>query len=45
MVMVIDIDSQGKIKLAPGGVGGLTAEEARQRDRRPVARPWRFSRR
>lgn len=36
MVMVIDIDPQGKIKLSRQAVlEGWTAEEARQRDRRP----------
>jgi polyribonucleotide nucleotidyltransferase len=43
MVMVIDIDSEGKIKLSRQAVlEGWTAEEARERDRRagrPAARP------
>jgi polyribonucleotide nucleotidyltransferase len=40
MVMVIDIDNQGKIKLSRQAVlEGWTAEEARQRDRRPSGPP------
>ncbi len=40
MVMVIDIDSQGKIKLSRQAVlEGWTAEEARQRDRKPSGPP------
>jgi polyribonucleotide nucleotidyltransferase len=40
MVMVIDIDGQGKIKLSRQAVlEGWTAEEARQRDRRPSGPP------
>jgi len=40
MVMVIDVDSQGKIKLSRQAVlEGWTAEEARQRDRKPSGPP------
>jgi len=40
MVMVIDIDGQGKIKLSRQAVlEGWTAEEARQHDRRPSGPP------
>ena len=40
MVMVIDIDNQGKIKLSRQAVlEGWTAEEARQRDRKPSGPP------
>jgi polyribonucleotide nucleotidyltransferase len=36
MVMVIDIDGEGKIRLSRQAVlEGWTAEEARERDRRP----------
>jgi polyribonucleotide nucleotidyltransferase len=42
MVMVIDIDQAGKIKLSRQAVmEGWTAEEARERDRKPSARPGR----
>lgn len=40
MVMVIDIDPEGKVKLSRQAVlEGWTAEEARERDRRPGPRP------
>ena len=40
MVMVIDIDREGKVRLSRRAVlEGWTAEEARQRDRRPTRRP------
>lgn len=42
MVMVIDIDKEGKIKLSRQAVlEGWTAEEAREHDRRPSARGGR----
>ena len=40
MVMVIDIDPEGKVKLSRQAVlEGWTAEQARERDRRPSGRP------
>ena len=42
MVMVIDIDREGKIKLSRQAVlAGWTAEEARERDRKPSGRTGR----
>ena len=46
MVMVIDIDPEGKVKLSRQAVlEGWSAEEARERDRKPSYRPRRPPRR